>query len=145
MREHASIILNVISFFSDDRRLLSHEPVAAKHCPDHHLRGSPSADGRDRVRRFLEVSKSPSPPFSRVLANGIHARRTTRHVKARTRSSQCRWSVLAVKRQFHLRQDVVRCSRSEVVQVVTVSQGFERPSEVLTNRGKRKGRTGEEG
>jgi len=49
--------------FPDDRRFLSYEPVVTKHCPNHHLRGGPPTDGRDCVRRFLEVSRFPSYRF----------------------------------------------------------------------------------
>lgn len=44
------------SCFADDRRVVPHESIASKHRPHHHLRGGTSADGSDRVRRFLEVS-----------------------------------------------------------------------------------------
>lgn len=50
----------------DNRRLLSYKPIAAKHCPDHHLRGGPPADGCDRVRRLLEVSKTLTLVYSYV-------------------------------------------------------------------------------
>ncbi|KOX71084.1 hypothetical protein WN51_03625 [Melipona quadrifasciata] len=44
-------------FGSHDRCVLPHEPIAAEHCPDHHLRGGTPPDGSNRVRRFLERKK----------------------------------------------------------------------------------------
>ena len=43
--------------FADDRPVLSHEPIAPEHRPDHYMCSSSTSNGSNRIRRLLEVSK----------------------------------------------------------------------------------------